>query len=104
LLAAETTRFGREFVLGRLSAWRNWTTVRAADDSPKRLGDFNSLGLGGKMMTRELCESTADLWGRFRFSVVGSLLSSSPVRGELMQTLESLADKTWTHPVTGRDV
>lgn len=46
--------------------------------------------------------STADLWGRFRFSVVGSLLSSACSRGELKTAIESLAAKTWTHPVTGR--
>jgi putative transposase len=48
--------------------------------------------------------STSDLWARFRFSVVGSLLSSPPARGELKAAIDALAEKTWTHPVSGRDV
>jgi len=55
-------------------------------------------------MTRNDQRSTAALWARFRFSVVGSLLSSPPPRGELKAAIRSLAEKTWTHPVTGRDV
>jgi transposase InsO family protein len=47
---------------------------------------------------------TSDLWARFRFSVVGSLLSSPPARGELKVAIESLAEKSWTHPVSGRDI
>ena len=48
--------------------------------------------------------STGALWARFRFSVVGSLLSSPPARGALQAAIGSLAEKTWSHPVTGRDV
>jgi putative transposase len=48
--------------------------------------------------------STAPLWARFRFSVVGTLLSSPPPRGVLKTAIRSLAAKTWTHPTTGRDV
>jgi putative transposase len=48
--------------------------------------------------------STGALWARFRFSVVGSLLSSPPARGTLQAAIRSLAEKTWSHPVTGRDV
>ena len=48
--------------------------------------------------------STGALWARFRFSVVGSLLSSPPARGALQRAIHSLAQKTWSHPVTGRDV
>ena len=55
-------------------------------------------------MTTTPHPSTAVLWARFRFSVVGSLLSAPPARGELKAAIESLAAKTWTHPVTGRDV
>ena len=44
------------------------------------------------------------MWARFRFSVVGPLLSSPPARGELKAAIRSLADKTWTHPVSGNDV
>jgi transposase InsO family protein len=55
-------------------------------------------------MTKHPIQSTPTLWARFRFSVVGSLLSSPPARGELKAALESLAAKIWTHPVSGRDV
>jgi putative transposase len=48
--------------------------------------------------------STAALWARFRFSVVGVLLSAPPPRGALKSAIRSLAAKTWTHPITGRDV
>jgi putative transposase len=48
--------------------------------------------------------STGALWARFRFSVVGSLLSSPPARGALQRAIHSLAQKTWSHPVTGREV
>jgi transposase InsO family protein len=55
-------------------------------------------------MSEKTSRSTATLWARFRFSVVGSLLSSPPRRGELKAAIRLLAAKTWTHPVTGRDV
>jgi putative transposase len=55
-------------------------------------------------MTQKSNSSTAALWARFRFSVVGSLLSSPPARGELKAALRSLAAKTWTHPVNAREV
>jgi transposase InsO family protein len=55
-------------------------------------------------MTSKKLPTTAALWARFRFSVVGSLLSSPPARGELKAAIRSLAAKTWTHPVNGRDV
>lgn len=55
-------------------------------------------------MTQNSQPSTASLWARFRFSVVGSLLSSPPAPGSLKPAIRSLAAKTWTHPVTGRDV
>src|SRR5271165_1229642 len=48
--------------------------------------------------------STGALWARFRFSVVGLLLSSPPARGTLQSAIRSLAAMTWAHPVTGRDV
>ena len=48
--------------------------------------------------------STAAQWARFRFSVVGSLLSSPPARGALKTAIRSLAAKTWSHPTSGRDV
>src|SRR5450759_1209293 len=55
-------------------------------------------------MTPTPPSSTGALWARFRFSVVGSLLSSPPARGALKTAICCLAAKTWSHPVTGRDV
>jgi len=48
--------------------------------------------------------STAVLWARFRFSVVGPLLSSPPAHGEIKVAIRALAAKTWTHPIHGRAV
>src|SRR5262245_15712365 len=48
--------------------------------------------------------SSPQLWARFRFSIVGSLLSSPPPKGELKEALRVLGAKTWTHPVTGQPV
>lgn len=55
-------------------------------------------------MIQEPDRSTPLLWARFRFSVVGALLSSPPPHGSVSAALDSLAAKTWTHPVSGRDV
>jgi putative transposase len=60
--------------------------------------------LQGDVMTQMHPSSTSALWARFRFSVVGPLLSSPPARGTLQRAIRSLAEKTWSHPVTGRDV
>jgi putative transposase len=54
-------------------------------------------------MTQTDPRSTGALWARFRFSVVGSLLSSPPARGALKTAIGCLAGNTWLHPVTGRD-
>jgi transposase InsO family protein len=43
-------------------------------------------------------------WAHFRFSVVGSLLSSPPARGALKTAIRGLAQKTWCHPLSGHDV
>jgi putative transposase len=55
-------------------------------------------------MTKNSTTATAALWARFRFAVVGPLLSSPPARGELRAALQTLAAKTWIHPVSGREV
>jgi hypothetical protein len=55
-------------------------------------------------MTKQPTQSTATLWARFRFSVIGSLLSAPAPRGELKAAIQSLAEIIWTHPVNGRDV
>ena len=44
------------------------------------------------------------VWARFRFSIVGSLLSSPPRKGELKPALQTLAERTWTHPASGEPV
>lgn len=54
-------------------------------------------------MTPTNSSSTGASWARFRFSIVGSLLSSPPARGMLKTAISDLAAKTWSHPVTGRD-
>jgi len=48
--------------------------------------------------------SSHDLWARLRFSVVGPLLASPPVRGALLEELERLSMKIWQHPTTGEPV
>jgi transposase InsO family protein len=48
--------------------------------------------------------ATGSCWARFRFAVVGTLLSAPLPRGELKTAIDALAAKTWTHPVTGRPV
>jgi transposase InsO family protein len=55
-------------------------------------------------MTQSHLSSTAAAWARFRFSVVGSLLSSPRDHGALQTAIRGLAETTWTHPVTGREV
>ena len=50
-------------------------------------------------MTQKSDPSTAALWARFRFSVVGPLLSAPPEKGQLKAALQSLAAKVWIHPV-----
>lgn len=42
-------------------------------------------------------------WSEFRFSVVGSLLSSPPIQGELKKCFKELAAKKWKHPTTGEE-
>src|SRR6516225_1251117 len=54
-------------------------------------------------MSSDVSRSAA-AWARFRFAVVGHLLSAPPARGALRAALEELAAKTWTHPITGREV
>ncbi len=52
----------------------------------------------GGVMIQPTPNSTGAQWARFRFSVVGSLLSSPPARGALYSAIRSLAAKTWSHP------
>jgi len=43
-------------------------------------------------------------WARFRFSIIGLLLSSPPEKGELKKCLEELSKKQWRHPTSGNPV
>lgn len=49
-------------------------------------------------------DTRQDRWARFRFSVVGPLLSAPPKNGELREILISLSKKQWNHPITGKFV
>jgi putative transposase len=52
-----------------------------------------------------MMESTNERWGRFRFQVVGLLLAAPQTeRGDLKLELDKLADRTWSHPITGATV
>jgi len=43
----------------------------------------------------------AQRWARFRFSVIGPLLSAPPERGQLHEDLARLASKSYKHPISG---
>jgi hypothetical protein len=45
-------------------------------------------------------ESARMKWARFRFTIVGPLLSCPPDAGELREHLETLASRRWEHPTT----
>lgn len=49
-------------------------------------------------------ETPQDRWARFRFSVVGPLLSAPPEGGKLEESLIVLSKKQWKHPLTGEVV
>ncbi len=49
-------------------------------------------------------DSNQARWARFRFSVVGPLLTSPPESGELKKLLETLSKKQWRHPMTDAPV
>lgn len=55
-------------------------------------------------MANDETVSVHERWGRFRFAVIGPLLSAPPARGERKPEIERLATKTWTHPITGAPV
>lgn len=40
-------------------------------------------------------------WARFRFSVIGMLLSHPPEKGYLRCELKELSEKLWNHPISG---
>lgn len=43
-------------------------------------------------------------WARFRFSIIGPLLSAPPGSGELKQVVQELTQKQWRHPISGNPV
>lgn len=43
-------------------------------------------------------------WARFRFSIIGPLLSAPPERGDLKEVLLELSKKQWKHPITGEPI
>lgn len=43
-------------------------------------------------------------WARFRFSIIGPLLSAPPENGDLKKALEELSKKQWRHPTSGNPV
>lgn len=45
-----------------------------------------------------------DIWARFKFSVVGPLLAAPPDSGDLRDTLQTLAERTWRHPINGKPI
>jgi len=48
-----------------------------------------------------MADSHHDAHARFRFSVIGPLLSAPPGSGELHSALEELAARSWKHPING---
>ena len=52
-------------------------------------------------MQGEAAIPRAQRWARFRFSVIGPLLSAPPQRGQLREELARLASKSYRHPTSG---
>ena len=46
-------------------------------------------------------EDNPDRWAQWRFAIIGPLLAAPPPAGQLRAELQTLADKTWTHPING---
>src|SRR3989338_2778913 len=49
-------------------------------------------------------DSAHTRWARFRFSIIGPLLSAPPDSGSLKTELNVLSKKQWQHPITGNPV
>ena len=54
--------------------------------------------------TMDAVDTVQARWARFRFSIIGPLLSSPPSDGELQNRLTELAVKQWRHPITNEPV
>ncbi len=53
-------------------------------------------------MNTDNIDSRQQRWARFRFAVIGPLLSSPPPKGTLQRELQTLAQRDWLHPITGQ--
>jgi transposase InsO family protein len=49
-------------------------------------------------------ESNSAHWARFRFSIIGPLLSAPPDSGHLKNELTALSKKQWQNPITGNPI
>jgi transposase InsO family protein len=49
-------------------------------------------------------ETNNTRWARFRFTIIGPLLSSPPESGCLKKELTELSKKQWKHPITGNPI
>lgn len=45
--------------------------------------------------------SSSTKWAEFKFSVIGHLLASPPLYGQLRMRLKELSEKKWKHPING---
>lgn len=50
------------------------------------------------------CAAKRDALARLRFSIIGPLMASPPAAGQLYQSLQALAAKTWRHPLSGEPI
>ena len=55
-------------------------------------------------MKTESRVSDNEQWARFRFAVIGPLLSSPPCKGEFGHELRCVSAKLYKHPLTGAGV
>ena len=53
-------------------------------------------------MKKKKTETPHVIWAHFRFAIVGPLLMSPPVKGELKKQLKKLSEQSWCHPITGQ--
>lgn len=56
----------------------------------------------GPMTENPLPSRTHQRWAHFRFGVIGQLLAAPPARGGLVEEIRKLAERAWSHPITGQ--
>jgi putative transposase len=68
--------------------------------------DSNCFNNKGVFMNNKIqgANTRQEQWARFRFSIIGPLLSAPPDNGELQAELTRIAQKQWLHPITGLPV